>query len=103
MKENSKNHFGLTEEDFKAQALNKEVVAKAATSVNIVPACEGDVEDLHEAGGASTDEELDSSSNHGGQEQKPLMKERVIFTLKKSTVKKKCSRHQVESQGAQAD
>ena len=80
--------FGLTENDLEAQALNEEVTANAATSVNNAPACEGDEEDLHEVGGAPADEEQDSSSNHGGQEQKPLMKERVIFTLKKSTVKK---------------
>ena len=81
-------HFGLSENDADAQALNEEVTANAATSVNNVPACEGDVEDLHEAGGAPTDEELDSSSNHGGQEQKPLMKERVVHTLKKKTLGK---------------
>ena len=81
-------NFDQSEINVEAQALYEEVTANAATSVNNVPACEGDVEDLHEAGGAPTDEELDSSSNHGGQEQKPLMKERVIFTLKKSTVKK---------------
>ena len=83
------NHFGLTEEDVEAQALNEEVTANAATSVNNEPACEGEVEDLDEAGGAPADVEQDSSSNHGEQEQKPLMKERVIHTLKKSTVKKK--------------
>ena len=81
--------YEMTEMREEAQALNEEVTAISATSVNNVPACEGDVEDLHEAGGAPADEELDSSSNHRGQEQKPLMKERVIFTLKKSAVKKK--------------
>lgn len=78
-------HFGLSENDVEAQALNEEVTANAATCVNNVPACEGEVDDLHEAGGAPADEELDSSSNHGGQEQKPLMKERVVHTLKKKT------------------
>lgn len=82
-------HFGLTEEDVEAQALNEEVVASAATSVNNVPACEGEVDEQPSACGAPADEELDSNSNHGEQEQKPLMKERAIFTLKKSTVKKK--------------
>ena len=62
-------HFGLSENDVEAQALNKEVVANAATSVNNVPAYEGEVEDLHEASGAPSDEELDSSSNLGEQEQ----------------------------------
>lgn len=81
-------HFGLSENDVEAHALNEEVTANAATSVNNVPACEGEVEDLHEAGGAPADEELDSSSNHGGQEQKPLMKERVVHTLKKKTLGK---------------
>ena len=81
-------HFGLSENDVEAQALNEEVTANAATSVNNVPACEGEVDDLHEAGGAPVDEELDSSSNHGGQEQKPLMKERVVHTLKKKTLSK---------------
>lgn len=81
-------HFGLTENDVEVQALNEEATANAATCVNNVPACEGEVEDLDEAGGIPADEELDSSSNLGEQEQKPLMKERVIFTLKKSTVKK---------------
>lgn len=77
--------YEMTEMYEKALALNEEVTANAATSVNNVPACEGEVDDLHEAGGAPADEELDSSSNHGGQEQKPLMKERVVHTLKKKT------------------
>ena len=81
-------HFGLSENDVEAQALNKEVVANAATSVNNVPACEGEVDALHEAGDAPAHEELDSSSNLGEQEQKPLMKERVIHTLKKKTLGK---------------
>ena len=81
-------HFGLSENDVEAQALNEEVTANAATSVNNVPAYEGEVEDLHEASGAPADEELDSSSNHGSQEQKPLMKERVVHTLKKKTLGK---------------
>jgi hypothetical protein len=81
-------HFGLSENDVEAQALNEEVTANAATSVNNVPAYEGEVEDLHEASGAPSDEELDSSSNHGVQEQKPLMKERVVHTLKKKTLGK---------------
>ena len=81
-------HFGLSENDVEAQALNEEVTAGAANSVNNVPACEGEVDDLHEAGGAPADEELDSSSNHGEQEQKPLMKERVVHTLKKKTLGK---------------
>lgn len=80
--------FGLTENDFEAQALNEEVTANAATSVNNVPACEGEVDALHEAGDAPAHEELDSSSNLGEQEQKPLMKERVIHTLKKKTLGK---------------
>ena len=81
-------HFGLSENDVEAHALNEEVTANAATSVNNVPACEGEVEDLHEAGGTPADEELDSSSNLGEQEQKPLMKERVVHTLKKKTLSK---------------
>ena len=81
-------HFGLSENDVEAQALNEEVTANAATSVNNVPACEGDVEGLHEAGDVPTDLEHDSLSNHGYQEQKPLMKERVIHTLKKKTLEK---------------
>ena len=80
--------YEITEMCEKAQALNEEVTANAATSVNNVPACEGEVEDLHETGGAPADEELNSSSNHGGQEQKPLMKERVVHTLKKKTLSK---------------
>ena len=88
MSEIINKHFGLTEEDVEAQALNEEVTANAAMSVNNVPACEGKVEDLHEAGGAPADEELDSSSNHEEQEQKPLMKERVVHTLKKKTLGK---------------
>lgn len=81
-------HFGLSENDVEAQALNEEVTANAATSVNNVPACEGEVDDLHEAGGAPADEELDSSSNHGVHEQKPLLKVRVVHTLKKKTLGK---------------
>lgn len=88
MNELISKHFGLTEEDVEAQALNEEVTASAANSVNNVPACEGEADDLHEAGGTPADEELDSSSNHGSQEQKPLMKERVIHTLKKKTLGK---------------
>lgn len=81
-------HFGLSENDVVAQALNEEVTASAANSVNNVPACEGEADDLHEVGGTPADEELDSSSNHGEQEQKPLMKERVIHTLKTKTLGK---------------
>ena len=84
-----KCNFDQSEINVEAQALNEEVTANAATSVNNVPACEGEVENPDEAGGAPADEELNSSSNHGSQEQKPLMKERVIHTLKKSAVKKK--------------
>ena len=80
--------FGMTENGVEAQALNEEVTANAATSVINVPACEGEVDDLHEAGCAPADEELDSSSNHGEQEQKPLMKERVVHSLKKKTLGK---------------
>ena len=81
-------HFGLSENDVEAQDLNEEVTANAATSVNNVPACEGEVENPDEAGGTPADEELDSSSNLGEQEQKPLMKERVVHTLKKKTLSK---------------
>ncbi len=88
MKNYISKDFGLTENDLEAQALNENVVASAATSVNNVPACEGEVEDLHEASGTPADEELDSNSNHGEQEQKPLMKERVVHTLKKKTLGK---------------
>ena len=80
--------YEMTEMREEAQALNEEVTANAATSVNNVSACEGEVDDLHEAGGAPADEELESSSNHGEQEQKPLMKERVVHTLKKKTLGK---------------
>lgn len=81
-------NFDQSEINVEAQALNKEVVANAATSVNNLPACEGEAGDLLETGGAPADEELNSSSNHGGQEQKPLMKERVVHTLKKKTLSK---------------
>jgi len=81
-------NFDQSEINVEAQALNKEVVANAAKSVNNVPACEGEAGDLLETGGAPADEELNSSSNHGGQEQKPLMKERVVHTLKKKTLSK---------------
>ncbi len=80
--------YEMTEMYEKALALNEEVTANAATSVNNVSACESEVDDLHEAGGVPADEELDSSSNHGEQEQKPLMKERVVHTLKKKTLGK---------------
>ena len=83
-----KENLRITEMREEAQALNEKVTANAATSVNNVPACEGEVDDLHEAGGTPADEELDSSSNLGEQEQKPLMKERVIHTLKKKTLGK---------------
>ena len=81
-------NFDQSEINVEAQALNEEVTANAATSVNNVPACEGEAGDLLETGGAPADEELNSSSNHGGQEQKPLMKERVVHTLKKKTLSK---------------
>ena len=80
--------YEMTEMREEAQALNEKVTANAATSVNNVPACEGKVGDLQEAGGAPADEELDSSFNLGEQEQKPLMKERVVHTLKKKTLSK---------------
>ena len=80
--------YEMTEMCVEAQALNEEVTANAATSVNNVPACEGEVEDLDEAGGAPADEEQHSSSNHWVQEQKPLLKERVVHTLKKKTLGK---------------
>lgn len=80
--------YEMTEMREEAQALNEKVTANAATSLNNVPACEGEVEDLDEAGGVPADEELDSCSNHGCQEQKPLMKERVVHTLKKKTLGK---------------
>ena len=80
--------YEMTEMYEKVLALNEEVTANAATSVNNVSACESEVDDLHEAGGAPAHEELDSSSNHGEQEQKPLMKERVVHTLKKKTLGK---------------
>lgn len=83
-----KCNFDQSEINVEAQALNEKVTANAATSVNNVPACEGKVGDLQEAGGAPADEELDSSSNLGEQEQKPLMKERVVHTLKKKTLSK---------------
>ena len=83
-----KENLRITEMREEAQALNENVVASAATSVNNVPACEGEVEDLDEAGGAPADEELDSSSNHVVQEQKPLLKVRVVHTLKKKTLGK---------------
>lgn len=88
MTEISNKHFGLTEDEVEAQALNEEVTANAATSVNNVPACESEAEQQPEACDVPTDVELDSNSNHGSQEQKPLMKERVIYTLKKKTLKK---------------
>ena len=77
-------HFGLSENDVEAQALNEEVTANAATSVNNVPACEG----LHDAGDEPADIEQDYSSNHGNLAQGPLMKERVVFTLTKKTLGK---------------
>ena len=80
--------YEITEMCEKAQALNEKVTAGAANSVNNVPACEGEVDALHEAGDAPAHKELDSNSNLGEQEQKPLMKERVIHTLKKKTLGK---------------
>ena len=77
-------HFGLTENNVEAQALNEEVTANAATSVNNIPACEG----LHGAGGEPADIEQNYSSNHGNLAQGPLMKERVVFTLTKKTLGK---------------
>jgi len=59
-----KENFRITEMRVEAQALNEEVTANAATRMYNVPACEGEVKDLHEAAGAPEDEELDSSSNH---------------------------------------
>ena len=77
-------HFGLTENNVEAQALNDEVTVNAVTSVNNVPACEG----LHDAGDEPADIEQDHSSNHGNLAQGPLMKERVVFTLTKKTLGK---------------
>ena len=39
--------YEITEMCEKAQALNEEVTAGAANSVNNVPACEGEVDALH--------------------------------------------------------
>ena len=87
MKENSKNHFGLTEENVEAQALNEEVVANAATSVNNVPACEGEVDEQPSA--CDEPAEVEHSTYNGADHtQQPLMKERVVHTLKKKILKK---------------
>lgn len=48
-------HFGLAENDVEAQALNEEVTASAATSVNNVPACEGKVGEQMTAGDRQLD------------------------------------------------
>lgn len=70
-------HFGLSENDVEAQALNEEVTDNAATSVNNLPACESVVDDQPSVSDVSAKEK-----------QEPLMKERVIHTLKKKTLGK---------------
>ena len=56
-----------------AQAVNEEVTANATTSENNVPACEGEVENLHVAGDVPADVEQDLDSNRIDQAQQPLM------------------------------
>ena len=70
-------HFGLSENDVEAQALNEEVTDNAATSVNNLPACESVVDDQPSVSDVSAKEK-----------QEPLMKERVVHTLKKKTLSK---------------
>ena len=83
-----KINFEMTEISEKAQAVNKEAVANAATSINNVPAREYKMENQHKTGEVPADEEQDSSSKHRGQEQNPLMKERVVHRLNKRILKK---------------
>lgn len=81
MNEIINKHFDLTEVDIEAQALNEDVV----TSVDNVPACVSVGEDQSSAGNMPAEVEH-STSNGDNQAQQPLMKERVIYTLKKKTL-----------------
>ena len=81
MNEIINKHFDLTEVDIEAQALNEDVV----TSVDNVPACVSVGEDQSSAGNMPAEVEH-STSNGDSQAQQPLMKERVIYTLKKKTL-----------------
>lgn len=80
-------HFGLSENDVEAQALNEEVTANAATSINNEPAYEGEVEEQPSACDVPAEVEH-STSNGDDHAQQPLMKERVVHTLKKKTLGK---------------
>ena len=81
MNEIINKYFDLTEVDIEAQALNEDVV----TSVDNVPACVSVGEDQSSAGNMPAEVEH-STSNGDSQAQQPLMKERVIYTLKKKTL-----------------
>ena len=83
----SKSSFelGVAENGIEAQALNEEVVASAAMGVNNVPACESVADNQSSAGDMPAEVEH-STSNGDDQAQEPLMKERVIYTLKKKTL-----------------
>ena len=69
-----------------AQASNEKVVASSATSVNNVPACESVVDDQPSVGGSHADVVQDLGSNHVARVQRPLMKERVVYTLDEDTL-----------------
>lgn len=69
-----------------AQASNEKVVASSATSVNNVPACESVVDDQPSVGGSHADVVQDLGSNHVARVQRPLMKERVVYTLDNDTL-----------------
>lgn len=96
MTEISNKHFGLTEDEVEAHALNEEVTANAATSVNNVPACEGEVDDQPNACDvpAEQDNQVQAAEEQGLEPvidlpaQQPLMKERLVHTLDKKILKK---------------
>ena len=69
-----------------AQASNEKVVASSATSVNNVPACESVVDDQPSVGASHADVVQDLGSNHVARVQRPLMKERVVYTLDEDTL-----------------
>lgn len=76
------NLFEITEIREEAQAVNEEAVANAATSVNNVSACEGEAEDQSGVGYMAADKVSEQDEAPGvNLPQKPLMEERVVYTL----------------------
>jgi hypothetical protein len=87
MKEQLLNQSGLAENGIENQVLNEEVTATAATSnEHVVPNGKDQVE---KPSACDVPAEVEHSTSNGDDHaQQPLMKERVVHTLKKKTLSK---------------